>query len=188
MIGGIQTFEDLAKHVKSLPYGRITHPNDPWAVLTENKGTCSSKHQLLAMVAQQSGHDKVLLMVGIYEMSERNTPGVSAVLRVASIESIPEAHCYLAAEGQRFDFTGLQQGVSSPFDSLLEEHVVSPMELPVVKIALHKRVLSEWAKQVDMSEEEAWALREACIAALAANSSIERTATGKPASAAHVKR
>jgi hypothetical protein len=115
----------------------------------------------------------VQLIVGIYEMSEENTPGVGAVLNTASLTGIPEAHCYLSIEGERFDFTGLPAGSSSPFAALLAEHTVSPTNLSQVKVELHKAAIAAWASNRGISKEAAWATREACIAALAAKSSVE---------------
>jgi hypothetical protein len=99
-------------------------------------------------------------MVGIYEMSEKNTPGVNAVLNSASISFIPEAHCYLAVNGERFDFTGLPTGVSSPFDALIAEYVISPKDLSQSKIRLHMQEIEAWAQCFGISTETAWATRE----------------------------
>lgn len=164
---GFESFESLAEHVRSLPYGRTTTAADPSVVLRQGRGTCSGKHRLLASVAHDCGHTEVLLTVGIYEMSEENTPGVGDVLNEASLPSIPEAHCYLSIEGERYDFTGLPAGSCSPFAALLAEYSVSPQDLPEFKVELHKRVIAAWASERLISKEAVWAAREACIAALA---------------------
>lgn len=168
---GFESFAQLAEHISKLPYGRTANTQDPMAVLWEGRGTCSGKHRLLAAIAQSCGHAEVQLMVGIYEMSEDNTPGVGAVLNAASHGSIPEAHCYLSIEGERFDFTGLSAGDSSPFAALLAEHAVSPAMLPRAKVELHKQAIAAWASRRGLTEEAAWATREACIAALSAATS-----------------
>ena len=85
---GFESFEQLAEHIRKLPYGRTANADEPLAVLGQGRGTCSAKHQLLATVAQDCGHSEVQLTVGIYEMSEENTPGVGAVLSTASLKSI----------------------------------------------------------------------------------------------------
>lgn len=172
---GLTSFDQLAAYVRSLPYGRTTNIADLRAVLEEKRGTCSSKHQLLAAVAHECGHYEVQLTVGIYEMSEQNTPGVGTVLNSASLASVPEAHCYLTVGGERFDFTGLLPGSSSPFDALLAEHIVSPTDLPQTKVRLHMHAVATWANAVGVSAVSAWATREACIAALSANQSFHRT-------------
>ena len=166
---GFDFFEDLAEHVRKLPYGRTSNAQDPLALLRQGRGTCSAKHQLLAAVAQDCGHSEVQLTVGIYEMSEDNTPGVGTVLNAASLTSIPEAHCYLSIEGERFDFTGLSAGRLSPFAALLAEYTASPTNLSHVKAELHQEAIAAWASDQGISQEAAWATREACIAALAAN-------------------
>lgn len=165
---GLTRFDQLAAYVRSLPYGRTSNTTEAGAVLLEQRGTCSSKHRLLAEVAHECGHFEVQLAVGIYEMSEQNTPGVGAVLNSASLSSIPEAHCYLAVGGERFDFTGLSSGSSSPFDALLAEHLVSPTDLAQTKSRLHMHAVASWANAVGISAASGWATREACIAALAA--------------------
>jgi hypothetical protein len=170
---GFESFEQLAEHVRKLPYRRTANTEKPLGVLRQGRGTCSAKHQLLAAVAQDCGHSEVQLIVGIYEMSEENTPGVGAVLNTASLTGIPEAHCYLSIEGERFDFTGLPAGSSSPFAALLAEHTVSSTNLSQVKVELHKAAIAAWASNRGISKEAAWAAREACIAALAAKSSVE---------------
>ncbi len=38
-------------------------------------------------------------------MTERNTPGVGAVLSKHGLAFVPEAHCYLTYEGIRIDVT-----------------------------------------------------------------------------------
>jgi hypothetical protein len=170
---GFESFDRLAEHVRDLPYGRTANTEDPLAVLLQGRGTCSAKHQLLAAIAQDCGHSEVQLTVGIYAMSEENTPGVGTVLNAASLTSIPEAHCYLSIEGERFDFTGLPVGNSSPFEVLIAEYDVSPPHLQHIKVGLHKDAIAAWSKDHGISKEAAWATREACISALSANSAIE---------------
>lgn len=170
---GFSEFYAFAEYIRRLPYGRTSDPMDILSVLNENQGTCSGKHQLLAAVAHECGHYEIKLMIGIYEMSEKNTPGVGPVLSQASVESIPEAHCYLSVNDSRFDFTGLKTGVSSPFDSLLSEHVVLPLELAESKSRIHKRTIKAWAERHRLNFSQAWALREECIKALMDNKQIQ---------------
>jgi hypothetical protein len=163
---GWGTFGEVAEAIRALPYGRVPDPEDLAAVLKERKGTCSSKHRFLAALAHECGRTDVKLMLGLYEMSEDNTPGVGAVL--GKLGAIPEAHCYLAVGGERFDFTGLAAGAASPFDSLLEERTVSPAELPAAKLAWHRRAVDSWARARGLSSDAAWEMRERCIAHLSA--------------------
>ena len=172
---GFSLFDRFAAFVQSLPYGRTANKASPLAVLEEGRGTCSSKHQLLVALAHECNHFEVHLTIGLYKMSEENTPGVGRALRCASLPFVPEAHCYLTVGSERYDFTGLPQGTSSPFASLYEEHVVSPEELPEAKLRIHEQAVASWAATMGISAAVAWAAREACIAALAANPSSERS-------------
>ena len=160
---GFYFFEHLAEHVRKLPYGRTSNAQDPLALLRQGRGTCSAKHQLLAAVAQDCGHSEVQLTIGIYEMSEDNTPGVGTVLNAASLTSIPEAHCYLSIEGERFDFTGLSAGRLSPFAALLAEYTVSPTNIFHVKAELHQEAIAAWASDQGISQEAAWALEKRAL-------------------------
>lgn len=169
---GFDRFLALAEHVRQLRYGRLTRASHLLAVLDEGQGTCSAKHRLLAAVAQECGHPEVELMVGVYEMSEQNTPGVGGVLAAAGFVSVPEAHCYLRIGDRRYDFTGLSSGTNSPFDALLSEHTVLPAHLPDVKANLHQSAVLDWSQSHGLSFEDAWALRETCIQALAANAPL----------------
>ena len=163
---GISTFAQLTQRVTAIPYGR-TSSESPVAVLIENRGTCSSKHRLLAEVAQEFQQFAITLTVGIYDMHEDNTPGVGVILDAAGVASIPEAHCYLKVDDSRFDFTGLRRGATSPFQSLVSETAVLPKDLVQHKRRLHANRLLNWAGQHGLSLDDAWTIREACISALA---------------------
>lgn len=169
---GFTSFLPLAKHIRRIPYGRPRNGQDILAALKEQVGTCSAKHRLLAAVAHDCGRFDIELVVGIYGMSEENTPGVGAVLGVAGLRFIPEAHCYLRVGGRRYDFTGLRSGSASPFDALLSELVVSPATLPEEKARLHHAAVRAWSEGNALVFSEAWALREACIAALVSSNAL----------------
>lgn len=162
----LTTFKALALHVQDLPYGRGSSSEDPFQVLRDGRGTCSSKHRLLALVAKDAGRSDIRLTVGIYQMSEANTPGVGEVLARSGLSYVPEAHCYLSRYADRLDFTGLSAGHESPFTSLESEYFVEPEVLPMEKTTIHKRAIHSWSISVGLSFEEAWAVREECIAAL----------------------
>lgn len=180
---GFDHFLVLAEHVRQLPYGRPSRARDVLAVLEERQGTCSSKHRLLAAVAHECGHPEVELVVGLYAMSEQNTPGVGVVLEGAGFVSIPEAHCYLRLGDRRYDFTGLSMGASSPFEALFSEHFVPLAHLPEEKARLHQDAIRAWAACHGVPFADAWALREACIQALASSNTLTPAAISAGAGA-----
>ena len=165
---GVGDFAAAARHLLTLPYGRITDREQFWLVLEEGRGTCTTKHALLAELAREQAID-VQLTVGIYEMHERNTPGVGRVLRAHGLASIPEAHCYLVHQGRRLDITGVPPG-AEPIERFLFEEPITVGQIGAYKIELHRRVLRDWIARTEAARgrslEEIWRIREACITAL----------------------
>jgi len=167
---GIQDFVAAAHHLWKLPYGRIADRDQLGLVLSEGRGTCTTKHALLAELAREQRID-VQLTLCIYEMSERNTPRVGKVLSRYGLSCIPEAHCYLRYGGERIDVTGVPAG-AEPIEEFLCEEPIAVGQIGVYKNDLHKRFLSEWITRTEVvhgrSLEEVWRIREECIAALGA--------------------
>jgi hypothetical protein len=168
---GLCTFGLLAEHVSRLPYGRNSDRAAWPLVLTEQRGTCATKHAFLAAVGRENGLD-VRLMLLVYAMDEGNTPGVGAVLSFHGLSSLPEAHCLLRTPGGLVDAThppAPRLGAPGPALHLEE---IEPDGIGPRKIALHRRVLASWlaANRPDMDLESAWSIREACIRALSGSS------------------
>jgi hypothetical protein len=168
---GIPGFRAAGCYLQGLPYGRTADRADFRAVLREGKGTCSTKHALLAALAQEQDLP-VVLTLGIYHMHERNTPGVGAVLTRYGLTSLPEAHCYLTYEGRRIDITRSGAEPTEPITQLLYEEAIVPEQIGDYKVTLHRQYMQTWvndnAERVrGRSFEEVWRIREECIAALA---------------------
>ena len=176
---GYRQFAEVAEAIRRLPYGRLNSEDD-LAVLDEERGTCSSKHRFLAALAHECGHPEVKLMLGLYSMSEKNTPGVETVLRAEGLAAIPEAHCYLMCGERRFDFTGLPFGATSPIESLTDERCVSPSDLRSVKATYHHDAIVDWALTRDIDPKRAWAIREKCIELLANRTPHLASESGAP--------
>jgi hypothetical protein len=165
---GVEDFGGAAGYLLQLPYGRITDRSKFWLVLEEGRGTCTTKHASLAELAREQ-HIDVQLMLGIYAMTERNTPGVGAVLEGHGLTCIPEAHCYLRYQGQRVDVTGVAAG-AEPIDRFLHEEPITVEQIGAYKNDLHRRFLRDWIARTETlhgrSVDEVWRIREECIAAL----------------------
>jgi len=171
MARGITDFRDAGRYLQELPYGRTADRVDFRAVLSEGRGTCSTKHALLAALAQELELG-VSLTLGIYEMHERNTPGVGSTLARYGLASIPEAHCYLTYEGSRIDITRSGTHPTEPITRFLHEEAIVPEQIGDYKVMVHQRCIRDWvSKHAEAvggrSFEEVWHIREACIAALA---------------------
>ena len=160
---GFTRFLSLAYFIRDLPYGRVVQSDSVISVIKEHRGTCSSKHLLLATLSNEAERDDIQLMVGIYQMSEKNTPGIGTVLQESGLSFIPEAHCYLKVGNIRYDFTGLKKGETSPFESLLYEKCVLPSDLYKIKERLHQAEILKYALQLNLNSQKVWKVREACI-------------------------
>jgi len=165
---GIRDFREAARWVHELPYGRNADRGDWRLVLRERRGTCSTKHALLAALAAEASVP-VELTLGLYLMNERNTPGVGPVLRSHGLRELPEAHSYLVCEGRRVDVT--RSGVAPAEGAVfLREERISPEQIGDYKVAWHRRLLREWVERQEpplaLGWQQVWELREQCIRAL----------------------
>lgn len=167
---GITDFRAASRYLHHLPYGRNTDRSDFRLVLPQGRGTCSTKHALLATLAREQNLP-VVLTLGIYEMHERNTPGVGIVLKRYGLHYLPEAHCYLRYEGIPIDITRSGTEPTEPIDRFLYEEAIVPAQIGDYKVQLHQRFLRSWIANTDVvsgrSFAEVWKIREECILALA---------------------
>lgn len=163
---GLGDYRDAAGHVRSLPYGRTSDRSDWRLVLEEGRGTCSTKHALLAELARENGLP-VSLVLGVYEMDGENTPGVGAVLEEHGLPFVPEAHCYLSHEGARVDVTREVAEAAGPTPGFLHEEEIEPQQIGEYKVGAHRGFVRRWAESRGLHPERVWRAREECIAALA---------------------
>ena len=171
MACGITDFQAAGRYLHALPYGRTANRADFSAVLHEGRGTCSTKHALLATLAHEQ-QLSVVLTLGIYEMHEHNTPGVGVVLARYGLVSLPEAHCYLTYMGTCIDVTRSGAEPTAPITQFLHEEAIVPEQIGVYKVTLHRRCMQEWVRNNPETVkgwrfEDVWQIREECIAALA---------------------
>ncbi|MSQ47602.1 MAG: hypothetical protein EXR78_04305 [Deltaproteobacteria bacterium] len=167
---GIGDFQAAARHLHHLPYGRNTNRADFRLVLDEERGTCSTKHALLAELSHEQ-QILVVLTLGIYAMHERNTPGVGGILEKYGLSCLPEAHCYLTYAGRRIDIT--RSGVEStePITRFFHEEAITPAGIGAYKVEVHQHYVRTWLVNergvAGRTFAEIWKIREECIAALA---------------------
>lgn len=165
---GISTFAEACLYVKNLPYGRNENKRDPFCVLKDNLGTCSTKHAVLKRLADENSLG-IELVTGIYKMKENNTPGVGVVLERYSLPYIPEAHNYFRIGEETFDFTFPNARTAGFIEEILEETVITPEQVDEYKVVLHKNFLTRWLlanNSINLPLGKLWEIREECIAAL----------------------
>ncbi|MDA9774257.1 hypothetical protein N9B82_04805, partial [Saprospiraceae bacterium] len=167
----IHDYQGLKSYVHALPYGRNADKEDVLCVLRDGKGTCSTKHALLANVAEEKGITAIKLMLVMYKMKESNTKGVGAVLNKYNLEYIPEAHNYLREKGVVSDITfpGVYNSSLSA-DDIFEEKEIESYQIAGYKVAYHQVFMRTWLlnnPQIPYTFQELWSIREECIQALA---------------------
>jgi hypothetical protein len=162
---GLSSFEELLHFVRHLPYGRTSDRTNPIQVLTELKGTCSSKHALIKMIAHEQGFHNVHLYLGIYKMNRNNTPGIGNTLLEYHLSYLPEAHCYLEIDKKRVDLTNADSTFDRVRKDILDEEEIQPKQIGNYKEKYHKRFLKYWIEQtrVPYDLKDIWAIREMCI-------------------------
>lgn len=161
---GLGDYVSAARYIHDLPYGRNSNRSDYRLVFEEGRGTCSTKHALLAALAREHG-EAVDLLLGVYEMNGDNTPGVDEVLGRYGLSSVPEAHCYLAYRGERVDLTRVQNP-TKPALNFLHEERTSPDQIDKYKVEMHQSFVHEWAAEHGLEFGLVWQAREECIEAL----------------------
>ena len=163
---GIADFKAATAYIRQLRYERISNTSDVSLVFIERRGTCSSKHAVLAELANEQAQN-ISLRLGFYEMNGDNTPGVGGVLQKHNLQSILEAHCYLEHDGRRFDFTRPVASESMDLSIISEEEITSK-QIGEYKNRRHRGAMNEWLKLRAMSYslDEAWNIREECIGAI----------------------
>lgn len=165
---GLTSFSQLTDYIRRLPYGRTSQKTQLDQVFSEQKGTCSSKHALLKAIAVEQQQALPSLVIGMYRMSQANTPGVGSVLQAHGLSYIPEAHCYLKYGEERVDVTSESANFDLIADALIWEEDIQAEQIGAYKLQLHQKFLRQWqtTDAPSHSFEELWAIREACIEAL----------------------
>ena len=146
----LQFFRAVAEYLHHLPYGRNTQ-RDAWRlVISEGRGTCSTKHALLAALAAEQGIEAKLTL-GVFDMTARNSPGVGPVLVQHQLPYIPEAHCYIRYRHQAIDIT---RAGSEPREPLVLRHeeTIQPDQIGTYKVAWHQRFIRTWVDEVEVAE------------------------------------
>ena len=162
---GIYNFQEAAKFIRMLPYGRNTDKNDLSTVFNENRGTCSTKHALLKQLSDENNFHGLILYIGVFKMNEENTPAIAMTLKRNNLEYIPEAHCYLKFNDIILDFTKRNSSPTDFINELIEEIEIFPDQITDFKTNYHKSFLMNWLKKanLNLSLNELWTIREQCI-------------------------
>lgn len=165
---GLYDSEALIRFIQKTPYGRTSNRTDVSLVFTENRGTCSSKHALIKAIADENDFHHLDLVIGLYKMSESNTPKIGDVLTKNNLTYIPEAHCYLKYDNLPIDITSHNSNFENIKNSIIEEIIIQPFQIGNYKVKYHQTFLKDWIirKDIKLSFDEIWKIREQCISNL----------------------
>lgn len=167
---GCKTFAEACEWIRDLRYGRTSDREDLRLIFSERRGTCSSKHAVLAYAALEQHHPEVEIIAGIFLMNGETHPQLGDFFRDKPYSSLPECHCYLRIGGERFDFTTPGNAMESIAPKIVREQRMDPHQAAGWKVAIHRNYIEGWLKrnpQLGMTLENAWDDREKCIALLA---------------------
>jgi len=165
----IESFRAACAYVHRLPYGYNTDRDDLMALFKEGKGSCTTKHAVIATLASEL-ELPVAKHIGIYAMTEALVPGTVAILSKYALPYLPMVHCFLASGPHRVDLTeGNRNGKNGPIGDFLYTAGVDPNisgkdEYLLYRDALKHRILALGAlkdvpiKTVLQAREEGLAL------------------------------
>ena len=140
---GFKTFKDACNYVHNIDYGYNTDYDDKMIFFKEKKGSCTSKHAVIAGLAQEL-NIPLYKHVCVYKFTEEITTGVNEILKKYEIPYVPMVHCFLVYENYQFDLTeGNHNGKKKPIDEYIHSERVDPFISRKDEYLLFKKVLKE---------------------------------------------
>ncbi len=148
----ITSFKDACYYVHNLDYGYNSNYDDEMILFKEKKGTCTSKHAIIAGLAREL-NIPLYKHVCVYKFTEEITTGVNEILKKYDIPYVPMTHCFLEYKQNRFDITeGNNNGKKKNIDEYIISERVDPFISGKDEYLLYKRVLKEYvlpSKEMD---------------------------------------
>ena len=140
---GITSFKEACEYVHNIDYGYNTNYDDKMIFFKEKKGTCTSKHAVIAGLAEELNLP-LYKYVGIYKLTEEISSDTNKILVKYNIPYVPMAHCFLVYKDFRFDLTeGNCNGKNTTIKNFIYEKEVNPFISRKDEYFLYKRVLKE---------------------------------------------
>ncbi len=143
---GVTNFLSACRYVYELPYGYNSDRDDLLILFKEGKGSCTTKHAVIATLAQELALP-VVKNIGIYAMTEDIVSGTQDILNSFNLPYVPMLHCFLVYDKYRVDLTeGNHNGKNRPINDFLHTEKVIPNisakdEYMLYRDALKNRIL-----------------------------------------------
>ncbi|NVM18876.1 MAG: hypothetical protein HWN80_14260 [Candidatus Lokiarchaeota archaeon] len=140
---GIKSFNDACDYVHNIDYGYNSNYEDKMIFFKEKKGSCTSKHAVIAGLAQEL-NIPLYKHVCVYKFTEEITTGVQEILNKYEIPYVPMVHCFLVYKNYQFDLSeGNYNGKKKPIDEYIHAERVDPFISRKDEYLLFKKVLKE---------------------------------------------
>jgi hypothetical protein len=140
---GINSFKEACNYIHEIDYGYNSTYDDDLILFKEKKGTCTTKHAIIAGLARELDiplHKNV----GVYKFTEDITTGVKEILDKYHIPYVPMVHCFLVFDKHRFDLTeGNNNGKKTSIENFIETKEVDPFISRKDEYLWYKKVLKE---------------------------------------------
>jgi hypothetical protein len=146
---GIESFHAACQYVEELPYGYNSNREDVMILFEENKGSCTTKHGVIAVLAEELSLP-VGKTVAIYALTEEIVMGADQILNKYALPYLPMIHCFLESGNHRVDLTeGNDNGKNKPLDEFLYTEKAGPMISGRDEYMIYRKVLTEDILQRD---------------------------------------
>lgn len=158
---GIEDFRSACEYVWRLPFGRTSHPHNISLVIKEGRGTCGSKHALLAYLAREAKREDLHLMLCIYKKPPPNEPEIRNLFFQNGLSFIIEAHCYLSFHNHPFDFTRYPKSWNIEEGAIVHREAIHPLMTGNYKRTQHRRYITQY--HGEDHAQDIIRIREQCI-------------------------
>jgi hypothetical protein len=101
---GITTLCQACDWVQNLPYGLNSNNEDSLILFTEKCGTCTTKHGVIARLAQEL-EIELYKNLGFYKLNNEIVTGIDEIIQPHGLNFIPEIHCFLEYQSTKIDLT-----------------------------------------------------------------------------------
>ena len=141
---GINGFIDACRYVHELPYGYNSDRDDLMILFKEKLGSCTTKHAVIATLAEESGLP-IKKAIGIYAMTEEIVTGAGKILDTFGLPYVPMLHCFLVYGDHRVDLTeGNNNGKKRSLEDFLYTKKVIPNISGKDEYLLYRKALSDY--------------------------------------------
>lgn len=140
---GINSFKDACHYVHNIKYGYNSNYDDKMILFKEKKGTCTTKHAVIAGLAKEL---KIPLFknIGVYKFTEEISTGVNKILKKYNVPYVPMIHCFLVYDEFRFDLTeGNNNGKKKYIEEFIHIEKVEPFISMKDEYLLFKKVMKD---------------------------------------------